>query len=229
MSHLTPFTLDGLDMGALSADEAAQARAHLQACAECAARLEQARQVGRHFTAHIQPRALARLGLGPARRFRRWSLALLAPVAVALAIFAYLPRKPILGIKGGPTISIFARRNTDVFEVRAGQRLRPDDQLRFVVMPGAHRYLLIASRDGSGQASVYFPIGGERSAPVEPNRRQELPSSVILDSTRGRETLFAVFSDAPLAAAPLLERIARQQAPETEPATTVLTVAFEKP
>jgi hypothetical protein len=107
--------------------------------------------------------------------------------------------EPYIGTKGGASVQVFAKRGTDQLIVGAGTTLKPQDRIRFVVEPGGARYVLIASRDGAGQISVYYPYGGDKSGPVT-SARQELPDSIELDSVLGREQIFAVFSQEPLLA-----------------------------
>jgi hypothetical protein len=77
--------------------------------------------------------------------------------------------------------------------------LAPNDRIRFVVTSDRARFLMIASVDGAGNASIYFPYHGARSGPVA-GERVELPGSIILDDAPGPERLFAVFSDEPISA-----------------------------
>jgi hypothetical protein len=91
-----------------------------------------------------------------------------------------------------------ARRGTRVFPVEPGVRLRPHDQLRFVALHLSRRYVLIASIDGSGHSSIYFPFEGSESAAVAPGERVEIPGSIVVDASPGPERFFALFSEHPL-------------------------------
>ena len=87
----------------------------------------------------------------------------------------------------------------DGFPVNPGQVLRPGDKIRFVVNPGAAKFLLIGSRDGSGTFTVYHPFGGDKSIAIE-RGLHELPGAVELDQVSGTERLVAVFSNEPVGA-----------------------------
>ena len=80
---------------------------------------------------------------------------------------------------------------------------------RFAVNTNAPEHLAILSLDGAGVASVYFP-GGAESAAIGRGRNQPLESSVALDSTLGRERLWAVFCKTPFRVEPLHERLERE-------------------
>src|SRR5262249_37657479 len=93
---------------------------------------------------------------------------------------------------------LVARRDGRVFPVKPGVALKAGDQIRFVVDHVRHRYLLVASIDGSGHATVYFPYDGAESAAVNDGERVEVPGSIVMDSSLGPERFCALFSDYPL-------------------------------
>jgi hypothetical protein len=101
---------------------------------------------------------------------------------------------------------VFANRNGETFPVHDGTTLAAGDRIRFVVAPDGARYLLVASVDGAGTASIYYPYGGTQSGPTE-GERSELPGSIVLDAARGPERLYAIFSDEPIAADLVTERL----------------------
>jgi hypothetical protein len=113
---------------------------------------------------------------------------------------AVLPGSDELGIKGGPMLQVYALRNHQVFAVPDGTVLSAGDEIRFAVMPAGATYVLIASVDGAGSTTIYFPYNGDRSAEVAPQVRTELPGSIVLDNAKGPERLFALFSRSPIAA-----------------------------
>jgi hypothetical protein len=115
---------------------------------------------------------------------------------------------PDLGVKGSePTLRVFANHAGDVFSVHDGTRLVAGDRIRFVVEPAGMPYVLIASIDSTGAATVYYPYGGIASAAIPPAERSELPGSIILDAAPGPERVFAMFSDAPIASAAVLDQL----------------------
>jgi len=74
------------------------------------------------------------------------------------------------------------------------------------VTPNGAPYLLIASIDSAGTASIYYPYHGEQSGPVA-DARVELPGSIVLDATPGPERLFAIFTDEPIPVEIVMERL----------------------
>ncbi len=210
--HLSTFALDAFSLGALSPEESERVRAHLAACPRCSADFEQASAARDHFVRVVLPRTEQRF------RVRRFSWRLLPLVlvpslaAAAVAFFVLLPAivgapDSDLGIKGGPVVQAVARRGERTFQVAEKAILAPGDELRFVVQPVGFEYLLIASVDGDGNATVYFPPAGAQSARLELKGQGELPGSFRLDASRGPERVFALFSHRPLVAAPVLAEL----------------------
>jgi hypothetical protein len=221
MKHLSAFVLDQLELGSLSDGERAAVEAHLAGCAACRAEREAAAALRRRFDQHVLPRTIERVTRPRRRRWWRWAPLVLAPALAVAALLLYLrPSPPELAYKGGPALTVYARRGAQVFVVHEGETLRPGDELRFVVAAAGQGYVLIASLDGAAQASVYHPFAGSRSAAVAAGR-VELPGSVKLDGTLGHEHLYALFSAQPLDAAEVLARLARDGTVGTVAATTV--------
>jgi hypothetical protein len=230
MKHLSAFVLDQLELGSLSDGERAAAEAHLIGCAACRAEREAAAALRRRFDDEVLPRTIARV-TRPRRRWWRLAPLVLAPALAVAALLLYLrPSPPTpppeLAYKGGPALTVYARRGEQVFVVHDGETLRPGDELRFVVTAAGQGYVLVVSLDGAGQASVYHPFAGSRSVAVGAGR-VELPGSVKLDRALGRERLYALFSTQPLDAADVLARLARDGTVGDVAATTV-QLAFDK-
>jgi hypothetical protein len=146
-----------------------------------------------------------------------------------------------LGIKGGPGFQIFVRHggaDGQVAPVKGGERLAPGDEIRFVAVPAEKKHLLVASIDGRGKVSVYFPFGGSQSGKLDQGGRMELPGSVVLDDAPGPERIFAVFSDEPVAAAEVATKLQalgskgpdaiRKQGSLAISGSAQVSVAFEK-
>jgi hypothetical protein len=121
---------------------------------------------------------------------------------------------------------VFGHRNARTFQVRDRSMLAANDRLRFVITPDRAPYLLIASIDGAGAVSIYFPYGGTRSERVE-GTRIELPDSIVLDDAPGPERLFAIFSDEPIDARTIEPRLRELAArgPDAIRSTSRLAVA----
>jgi hypothetical protein len=143
------------------------------------------------------------------RRFVFWTavVGLVPAAAVFVAMLGRphaVPRlaadEPEVTEKGGLAFWLVARRAERVFLVGPRDRLRSGDQIRFVFEHVHLRYLLIASVDGAGEPSIYFPYDGASSVEVSPGDRLEVPGSIIVDEQAGPERLFALFSRRPIGA-----------------------------
>lgn len=219
--HLSSETIDLLLLSALQANEANAAKQHIDACPTCKERWRELNDDKQRFEqfvfARTLPKVEARVAQERAGFFERFRLSFLVPAiglaAAAVAAVVVLQSGPgtqteddiYIGVKGGkPSLEVFALRGDGAaFEVKPGAQLQPKDRIRFVVNPASAKYLLIASKDGAGAFSVYYPFGAQQSERLEASvpKRVELPKAVELDATLGTERLVAVFSDAPVKAA----------------------------
>ncbi len=212
--HLSSETLDLLMLSSLAQAESESARAHLSGCTDCKARWTEIEEDKARFQQFVLPRTLAaveaRARTVPLaeRLFGSWKLWVpVASLAAAATLVAVVSTQsgpstdPYLGVKGGTAqLEVVAQRGDQTqFSVRQGSRLRPKDKLRFVVDPGGAHFVLIASRDGRGGVTIYYPFEGKESAEVKPGR-QALPVSIELDEVSGPERLLAVFSEKPVPA-----------------------------
>jgi hypothetical protein len=205
--HVSTFDLDALELGALAPPQQARARAHLETCGRCQADLAETRAAADRFRTHVFPRTVEAAGRRRRPSAFRWltlGAALAAGVAVVLLVLAR-PRDegPALAVKGGPGWHVYARRGERVFAVGEGARLASGDQLRFALEPAGLPYLLLASVDGDGKVSVYYPYEGDQSGRLPSEMRIELPDSIRLDDAVGPERVFALLSHTPLPAAPV--------------------------
>jgi hypothetical protein len=241
--HLSPADLDLLVLGQHGPDATTRAslERHLEGCAACRERSQG--RAARHadFRRDPLPRLLARLSTARSRRWRLHAvwMTLVPAAAVALLLIArpetnrtddgapaIAPSAPF-GVKGTPGLRLVARRGQAVFEVGSEQALHAGDALRFVLEPVGRPYLLIASVDGQGKASIYHPFGGSSSARVAPQGMVEAPAgSVVLDTAPGPERIFALWSSEPLRAADVLAQLSElgQRGPAAIRATTTLDV-----
>lgn len=209
--HLSSEDIDLLLLQALGAQEAEAAHAHLGACATCKQRWDELNEDKQRFEQYVLPRTLSKVeervkggeGFFSFLQLPRW-----VPAALAAALVAGVtttitirrisgPDEAYIGIKGGPGLEVFAERAGKQFPVKPGAALQPHDKVRFVVNSAGSKYVLIASRDGAGNFTVYYPYNGLESAPLQ---SRELPGSIELDEVTGKESLVAVFSDAPVKA-----------------------------
>jgi hypothetical protein len=183
---------------------------HLASCARCRARAEEDQAVRERFAGRIERMLAATRHRG--RAWRRWlAVKLVVPVMAAAAAILVLARPGTqpsatsssdddLGIKGGPVFQVYALHQHQVVAVSDGSVLAPGDEIRFAVTPQGWTHVLIASLDGAGNVTIYYPYNADRSAAIEPRARTELPGSIVLDDAPGPERLFAVFSRSPILA-----------------------------
>jgi hypothetical protein len=206
IEHLSSLKIDEFASGV---EVDARARTHLETCTRCREELATSEAARAEFVRAVFPRTASKLAVS---RTRWWLVpALAVPALAALALWLWADhREPAhgddLAVKGGPTFRVFAKRGDAVFAVRDATRLAPGDQIRFVVGSRGPAYLLVASIDGAGGATIYYPYGGARSGPVD-SAAGELPGSIVLDRAPGPERVFALFSEQPLDAAPVLRAL----------------------
>ena len=133
-----------------------------------------------------------------------------------------------LGLKGDSRIEfevVAQREHEGQFTVKEGTVLKPGDKIRFVVNSGGAKYVLIGSKDGAGNFTVYHPYAGEKSIGIE-RGEHELPGAIQLDEVAGKEKLFAVFSTEPLKADDV-KAMVEKGAPEPKD-TKVMSLEFVK-
>jgi hypothetical protein len=229
--HLSSFDLEALRLGALAPERAAAVREHLAACRRCSGQEEELRGHREVFEREVLPRTVDALRARASDGGGRWRAVLRAwwpdrprwlglglPLAAAAVMVLAAVRRapapsaepPATALKGTASEVSFlavARQGTRVFRLPSTAPLRGGDQVRFVVDPGPHRFLLVASVDGAGRANVYHPYGGRQSAPVTPYQRLEIPGSIVLDGAPGPERLYALYSDRPLAAQDVVRQL----------------------
>lgn len=242
--HLPADTLDLLLLEALERTEANAARAHLGHCATCAANYKQLVDDKQRFDQFVYPRTQAHVAAATARgSWLRWlsprflvpAFALASAGVVALVVTSRPTQtedEVYVGVKGvrAPAVEVYAQRQGGApFVVKPGGALKPHDRIRFVLSGTDARHALIASVDGKGAFSVYHPFDGQESAALAgAAKRHELPDSVDLDETLGRETLYAVLSAMPVDRKAVEAAIRTAPEKPLVPGATVLTFTFVK-
>lgn len=193
--HPSALALDALALGTLDQERADATRTHLARCSSCEALYDAAARHRDDFARRVLPRGL------PQRARWRWIAvpALALAVVVALWVRTRPPEQGDLRLKGTASWQVFAHRDGHTFAVHDGTELAAGDRIRFVVSPGGARYLLVASVDGLGAVTIYYPYRGALSAPIDGDRF-ELSGSIVLDRAPGPERIYALLSDVPLAA-----------------------------
>jgi hypothetical protein len=196
-THISALMVDALALHVLDHDTAAHVRAHLASCTRCSGDQNEAADLREQFARSVLPRGL------PMHQPHRWTWLAVPAVAVAVLIIALWQRperRDEIAIKGVASWQVFANRDGQTFAVRDEAELVPGDRIRFVVLPDGARYLLVASVDGGGGVTIYYPYNGEHSASVDGDRF-ELAGSIVLDDAPGPERIYAILSDHPVAAA----------------------------
>jgi hypothetical protein len=237
--HPSSLMIDGIASGHLTD---AAASAHIAECARCRGDLEAAKDACAVFTREVFPRTVD--NVQPRRP--SW-LPWVVPALAAAVLAIWFVRKPddnqvvdegsSIRRKGALSFQVFASRKDQVIAVQDSARLAPGDRIRFVVGSGGPAYLLVASIDGAGTATVYYPYAGMQSGPAtaEPS---ELPGSIVLDAAPGPERVFALVSSEPIDAALVIRELRaigergadaiRAARTLSVPATAQATLVFEK-
>lgn len=239
--HLSAETIDLLMLASLPPPDVDRAKEHLSGCSSCQARWSELEEDKARFEQYVFPRTVSRIEERAHARSllerlgERWRVLLPALGLAAAALVAVVAtpwaaeEEPYLGVKGGgAAMEVVAHSGGGQFAVKSGARLRPKDRIRFVVEPAGAKYLLIASKDGQGNVTVYHPYDGRQSAAVGPGR-QELPGAIELDEVLGPERLLAIFSDAPLSADEVKQALSKSAGVPVIPgAKSQLTLDFVK-
>jgi len=187
-------------------------QAHLAGCGRCRARLAERDQARERFVREVYPVTLAAVEAAGerARPGAGWLGWLLRPALLGVAAGVLVlslagllwwrggegpPPDSYVGVKGGASLQVWARRGERVFPVGPGARLRAGDLLRFVPRLPGPGYMMIVSVDARGKVSPYHPPAGGRAAAVRPPLgAPALPGSIELDESRGPERLWLLFS-----------------------------------
>ena len=200
---LSDLCLDELMAGELSRDAEPGVVRHLSDCGRCQDRHAALLADRSRFRAAIPP-------LG-APRVRRRGAALVGGSVLAIAASLVLVAgSPTEGTrtKGGARLGFVVVRGEVMRAGAADEQVHPGDTLSFLVTSPRPIYAAVLSRDGAGRVSVYFPAGA-RAERVVAGREIQLAQAVIVDDTLGREQLYGVFCDEPVAVTALRDAIDR--------------------
>ena len=138
---------------------------------------------------------------------RRLFVGGLAAAAAVLLVLVIIGRNPasdstdadVIAFKGRWSVEVVAKRGTEQFAVADGAILHENDALRFVVTTATPGYLTVFSIDDDDKLWPYYPESRPEDEPaplaIGTPGRHELAGSVVLDGSRGSETLVILFSD----------------------------------
>lgn len=141
-----------------------------------------------------------------ARRSRwlpRWVGLAVLPAAAALVLVLstrqmVTPPDSSNRTKGALVMEVFCKRGDSVFAVNEGADFFPGDRLRFAYTKDQPGFLTVFSVDDTGQISPYYRDAVLGSVQVGAGAKVMLPESVELDSHRGWERIFALWSPRPV-------------------------------
>jgi len=223
---LSDLRFDEWQAGELDADDELRAAAHVDGCERCRRRKAELDADRERFLASspVPPVRATEVKSAKAPRktrvipLRAWAGVALSAAALVALFVALSPGSrggseigggEAVGdrVKGSHRLGFFVKRGSETFEGLSGQRVLPGDQLRFVVTLRAPAHVAVLSRDGAGQASVYFPAGGTSAPRFDAAGGRGLDGAVELDETLGRERLWGVFCAESFEVGPLREAL----------------------
>lgn len=201
--HLSAFALDEL----AAEGGSPEAKAHLAECTSCRERLEALRRQqqtvrgSREFQSRFEAIAAK---AAPAKAPNPWPrrLAMLVPLAAALAVFVFLPREDETRLKGAPTVELLSGD-------RPTTHAKPGDRLTLAVGGAGHTHAAVFAIDAEAQVSVLWPTG-ETSAAIAPGAR--VPLGQPFEVTAGDVVVIAAFGDRPRPVAELRDALDRSLA-----------------
>jgi hypothetical protein len=139
----------------------------------------------------------------PSRSLRRW-LRYLAPVLLvpAAALFLLVVRPALPShtgeVKGRIIVETYCKRDGKIFPVADGGEFFAGDQLRFAYTQDRPGYLLVFGVDDAGTIFPYYEENRLVGTPIQAGARVFLPGAVELDSHKGWERIYLIWTEAPL-------------------------------
>jgi hypothetical protein len=227
--------LDLLLASALDDASTSALREHLAGCRACSTRFAELGAF-RDEVAATLPRfselvAKAPRPLHGSRSRRGWLGGALAAAAAVVAVWivrapSESPLTEQTRAKGSAQLGFYVQRGAQVFRGGPGELLRPGDAIEFSYEAPSDGYLGVLSRDGAGQASIYFPTGSRAQA-LSPGP-QLLAQSTTLDAVLGPELLYAFWCEAPVELEPIRRALDSSPTPPRIPGCSVESLEVEK-
>jgi Putative zinc-finger len=218
---LSAFRLDRFRLGELPAEDAAEAKAHLEGCQRCRDAEAVLASAEAKFRASGTPLR---------RRFPAQRVLAAGFGVAALAAVCLLALEPNSGLRNkGPPLSLgmFVQHGQAVRRALPGEGVSPGDALRFVYSSREPGFLAILSVDGAGVASVYFPDGPETAA-VPAAAEAALPLATQLDGVLGEETVVALLCQRSHVLEPVREALQASGPALRVPGCALATLHFAK-
>ncbi len=212
------YLLDDLDDG-----QRAVVQAHLEECAQCAARIEAVEAHDRKFELKPSnvavalaaekgdPTAKGLVSLQERRAAKNEKRAFIgigiaAAAAIALTVWVMPSDEPDapaaieedgIRMKGGALdVEVFANDGRESRAVHNGDVVRPGERLGFKVTAKNPGYLLIAGVDDTGQVYPVHPSSGSATH-TDPVEASDLESAIQLDDVGAKERIVAALCEQP--------------------------------
>jgi len=194
ISHLSTLKLHQLRSGELDADQARDARAHLDACATCAQRLRHQERVRAEFVLRPMPPAFAAPSR-PSASWWRWAVPLLA-AAAALGLLVVPPSSDGIRTRGrAPALELWVATDSAPRLLLEGESLGAGDRVGIKFDPAGATHVAFAGRDHRDVVEVFGVIAVD---PARATGLQNAPFGLELDDAPGEQEFFLVASDRPL-------------------------------
>jgi hypothetical protein len=216
--------LERFVLGELGAEDTRRLTAALATSPELQARLDALALDSRATLAQHPPELVARVvarrlaGQPPASRS---PLRVLVPALAGLAavLWLVLPAQPAgdaITLKGeGPALRLYRLGDAGPERLPEGAPAHAHDVVQVAFDLAALRYLVVVSVDGSGGATLHWPLDGDTRVP---EGLKTIPRSFELDDAPGFERFFLVAGNQPLPVDVILgaaRELARGAAPRT--------------
>ena len=204
-AHVSDLRWDRMLAGELGEADRAEALAHAESCAACAARRTE-------ITAGFE--AFATIAPALPRPRRRATVAAIAAVVVAAAAVVLVVNARSGAVTGertkggaGPALLLAAGPRERLAPVTSGDRVKPGDSVQAAYTATRDGFGAVIARDGSGAASAYVPPQGDAMVALPAGTLRSFPGSTILDDVAGAQVVLIVWCETARPLAPLLAEL----------------------
>ncbi len=217
-AHLSTLVLNQLRYGELEPDAARAARAHLDACARCSARLRAQEQHRAAFELAPVPHAIRKAAAPRPFHIRgRWLFAALALATAGLLATTVVPTLREVAVdhdevrtKGEvPDLEVWRETRAGPVEVLPGQTVRSGDRIQIRYRKPSAAWVSLVGGSTSGELEVYGSWEADRGSAGW----QAAPFALQLDDAPHDERIALVFTPARLSEHALTAMVRRGAAP----------------
>jgi hypothetical protein len=99
----------------------------------------------------------------------------------------------VVRLKGSLNLTVHRARGGAVSSMQSGDVFKPGDRVRFTVTLAKRGQVMVLGRESSGVTYVAYPLKRSNRSVGHEAGRTDLPGSVKLDASLGREEFFGVF------------------------------------